>query len=161
MMMCLTRIWWRAQTSQDLNYSLAEIDLGLGTKCGIWTPFWTPFWEKLHWYLQFRAHKLDQKWSGRTRTHGHTYERTHMIFWDLPYTISPSGNYTPARVLSFNREQSKGVGWSYGDQLLTRRYIRSGTTHDTPQCDAEFKPMFNNRRLTKYAPRRQNQNDCD
>ena len=45
-MMCLTRIWWRAQTSQDLNYSLTEIDLGLGTKCATWTLFWSHFWEK-------------------------------------------------------------------------------------------------------------------
>ena len=94
MIMCLTRIWWRAQTSQDLNYSLTEIDLRLGTKCATWTLFWSPFWEKLPWYLHFRAQKLDPKRSGRTDTdrHGHTYERTHMIFWSLPYTISPSGN---------------------------------------------------------------------
>ena len=46
LMMRLIRIWWRAKTSQNLNYSLAEIHLGLGTKCATWTLFWSPFWEK-------------------------------------------------------------------------------------------------------------------
>ena len=55
------------ETSQDLNYSLAEIHLGLGTKCRTWDPFRTSFSQKLHWYLHFRALKPDRKWTGQRR----------------------------------------------------------------------------------------------
>ena len=47
-------------------------------------PLFEPFWLSISIFGV-------PKWSGHGQTRTRTYGRTHMIFWDLPYTISPSG----------------------------------------------------------------------
>ena len=79
--------WWCALPESDDVRNVTRLELFFyRDRSQIWNhlshldPLFEPFWLSISIFGV-------PKWSGDRRD-----TRTHMIFWDLPYTISPSGN---------------------------------------------------------------------